>query len=92
MRSYLHDCGTPAEDDCCSDRDARSSQTYWSEADDTWDVEQIEQATGTKIGSELTGEEEKRKLQEMDKGEIIDMLLKAKVCHLKPSTLSYHLC
>lgn len=59
---------------------------YWSEADDTWHVEQIERAIGIKIEDEPTGDEEKRKLQEMDKNEIIDMLLRAKVCrlHLRP--------
>ncbi len=91
-RIYLYDCGTPAEDDCCSESCARSNRTYWSEADDTWDAEQIEKAIGIKIGNELTEEEEKRKLQEMDKDEIIDMLLKAKVCHLKPQPSLIIMC
>ena len=83
-RGYLHDCGTPTEAECWSDSDAQSNRSYWSEADVTWDVEQIEKAIGIKIEDQPTGDEEKRKLQEMDKNEIIDMLLRAKVCRLEP--------
>lgn len=82
MRGYLHDCGTPPNEECWPDSDTQSNRTYWSEADDTWDAEQIERAIGIKIEDEPTGDEEKRKLQEMDKNEIIDMLLRAKVCRI----------
>ncbi len=59
---------------------------YWSDADHTCDAEQIEKEIGIKIEDEPTGDEEKRKLQVMDKDEIIEMLLRAKVC--KPPTSS----
>ena len=41
--------------------------------------EQIENETGIKVEDEPTGDEEKRKLQVMDKDEIIEMLLRAKI-------------
>lgn len=47
-------------------------------------AEQIENETGIKFG----GDEERRMLQGMDKDEIIDMLLNAKVCQA-PASVAY---
>ncbi|ERF68597.1 hypothetical protein EPUS_04695 [Endocarpon pusillum Z07020] len=77
--NYVHKRRSPEYLDTVEEPYARFIFKYRTkEADDTWDVEQIERAIGIKIEDEPTGDEEKRKLQEMDKNEIIDMLLRAK--------------
>jgi hypothetical protein len=64
------------------DYDAEPDYTYWTEVDANWNAEQIKDETGIKIEDEPTGDEEKRKLQAMEKDELIDMFLRAKVCSL----------
>jgi hypothetical protein len=80
--SDLHYCGSPTVDEYWPDYDAEPDYTYWTEADANWNAEQIENETGIKIEDEPTGDEEKRKLQAMEKDELIDMFLRAKVCSL----------
>jgi hypothetical protein len=79
-RSCIHDCGTPTEDEYWPIYDEDTDCACWSEADATSYAEQVENETGIKIDDEPTGDDEKLGLQKMSKDEIIDMLLRAKVC------------
>lgn len=88
MRTCLHNCGTPTVDEYWPNYDDDLDGMFGSEADHTWNTEQIENETGIKIEDKPTGDEEKRKLQEMQKDELVEMLLRAKVYKLL--TLSYY--